>query len=81
MYTNSFNMCYISPFRNTPLAVFNDFDVFFKNLLGNYPGRILSIFIYLIGVSLGGFIIYLASYYLKKLVNKEDKLCQKEQLS
>lgn len=76
-----FNMCYISPFRNTPLAVFKDFDVFFKNLLGNYPGRILSIFIYLIGVSLGGFIIYLASYYLKKLVNKEDKLCQKEQLS
>ena len=57
-----FNMCYISPFRNTPLAVFKDFDVFFKNLLGNYPGRIISIIIYLIGVSLGGFVIYLVIY-------------------
>lgn len=70
-----FNMCYISPFRNTPLAIFKDFDVFFKNLLGNYPGRIVSIIIYLIGVSLGGFVIYLASYYIKKLIyNKKEGL-------
>lgn len=77
-----FNMCYISPFRNTPLAVFKDFDVFFKNLLGDYPGRIISIIIYLIGVSLGGFVIYLVSYYLKKLASKkEGKIWRKKQLS
>jgi hypothetical protein len=77
-----FNMCYISPFRNTPLAVFKDFDVFFKNLLGDYPGRIISIIIYLIGVSLGGFVIYLVSYYLKKLASKkEGKILRKKQLS
>lgn len=77
-----FNMCYISPFRNTPLAVFKDFDVFFKNLLGNYPGRIVSIIIYLIGVSLGGFVIYLISYYLKNvIIKKEGKLWRKKQLS
>ena len=77
-----FNMCYISPFRNTPLAVFKDFDVFFKNVLGTYFGRIVSIMIYLIGVSLGGFVIYLVSYYIKKLIyNKERNVCQKEQLS
>lgn len=77
-----FNMCYISPFRNTPLAVFKDFDVFFKNLLGNYPGRIVSIIIYLIGVSLGGFVIYLISYYLKEvIIKKEGKLWRKKQLS
>ncbi len=77
-----FNMCYISPFRNTPLAVFKDFDVFFKNLLGNYPGRIVSIIIYLIGVSLGGFVIYLISYYLKDvIIKKERKLWRKKQLS
>lgn len=77
-----FNMCYISPFRNTPLAVFKDFDVFFKNLLGNYPGRIISIIIYLIGVSLGGFVIYLVSYYIKELASKkEGKIWRKKQLS
>ena len=77
-----FNMCYISPFRNTPLAVFKDFDVFFKNLLGDYPGRIISIIIYLSGVSLGGFVIYLVSYYLKKLASKkEGKIWRKKQLS
>ncbi len=73
-----FNMCYISPFRNTPLAVFKDFDVFFKNLLSNYPGRIISIIIYLIGVSLGGFV----SYYIKELTSKkEGKIWEKKQLS
>ena len=54
----------------------------FKNLLGNYPGRIVSIIIYLIGVSLGGFVIYLISYYLKELASKkEGKLWRKKQLS
>ncbi len=69
---NGFNMCYISPFRNTPLAVFKDFDVFFKNLLGDYPGRIVSIIIYLIAVSLGGFIIFVIEYYIIKLIKKKN---------
>lgn len=74
-----FNMCYISPFRDTPLAVFKDFDVFFKNLLGNYPGRIVSIIIYLIGVSLGGFVIYIVTYYLKKYIyNRKGLVWEKE---
>ena len=77
-----FNMCYISPFRNTPLAVFKDFDVFFKGILGEYPGRIVSIIIYLIGISLGGFVIYLVSYYIKKIIfDKEKNVCRKKQLS
>ena len=69
-----FNMCYISPFRNTPLAVFKDFDVFFKNLLGIYVGRIVSIIIYLFAVGLGGFVIYLVAYYIKNAINKGKKL-------
>lgn len=71
---NGFNMCYISPFRNTPLAVFNSFDSFFEAHLGLYFGRIVSIHIYLFAVILGGFVIYLISYYLKKLLSKNKKM-------
>lgn len=58
----SFNMCYISPYYNTPLAVFSDFDVFFQGVLGRYPGRVASILIYLIALMLGGLLIYAVSY-------------------
>ncbi len=69
----NFNMCYISPFYNTPLAVFKDFDVFFKNALGIYTGRIVSIIIYVIAIALGGFAVYSASYGIKKLTNNARK--------
>ncbi len=62
-----FNMCYISPFYNTPLAVFKDFDVFFQGILGQLGGRIVSIIIYIIAVILGGFIIYIISYFVKRI--------------
>ncbi len=65
-----FNMCYISPFYNTPLAVFKSFDEFFEGALGYGAGRILSIIIYIIALMLGGFIIYSASYLIKKAVKK-----------
>lgn len=61
-----FNMCYISPFYNTPLAVFKDFDVVFQGLLGRYIGRIVSIIIYIIALVLGGGLIYGASWFVKK---------------
>ncbi len=59
----SFNMCYISPFYNTPLAVFSGFDAFFQKLIGQLPGRIVSVLIYLVAVALGGFLIYSIAYY------------------
>ncbi len=68
-----FNMCYISPFDTTPLAVFDSFDKLFMELMGQYPGRIVSICIYLFAVSLGGFAIYSASFGIIKLVNKIKK--------
>ncbi len=61
-----FNMCYISPFYNTPLAVFSDFDVFFQGVFGQYFGRVISILVYIIALALGGFIIYSVSYCAKK---------------
>ncbi len=61
-----FNMCYISPFYNTPLAVFKDFDFFFQGRLGRYPGRIVSIIIYIIALVLGGGLIYGTSRFVKK---------------
>ncbi len=61
-----FNMCYISPFYNTPLAVFSSFDAFFQGLLGQFPGRILSILIYVIALALGGLIVFGVSYAAKR---------------
>lgn len=59
-----FNMCYISPFYGTPLAVFKDFDIFFESFLGVYPGRIVSVLIYIVALVLGGGIIYVASWFV-----------------
>ncbi len=69
----SFNMCYISPFYNTPLAVFSSFDRFFQGLLGQYPGRILSILIYILALVLGGLIVYTGSYFVRTWVTKAKK--------
>ncbi len=61
-----FNMCYISPFYNTPLAVFSSFDVFFQGLLGSIPGRILSIAIYILALILGGGVLYIISWFARQ---------------
>ncbi len=61
-----FNMCYISPFYKTPLAVFSSFDSFFMENLGALFGRIISILIYIFAVSLGGAIVYYSSYLISK---------------
>ncbi len=66
-----FNMCYISPYYNTPLAVFSSFDTFFQGFMGQYPGRVLSILIYIASVALGGFLIYAAAYFVKKKLQKD----------
>ncbi len=66
-----FNMCYISPFYNTPLAVFSSLDNFFEGALGYLPGRILSIIIYIIAIILGGFIVYGVSYLIKAKISKK----------
>ena len=68
-----FNMCYISPFRNTPLAVFSSFDTFFESHLGYYAGRIISILIYLFAVVLGGVVVYSLSYLVKHLISKRKR--------
>ncbi len=75
-----FNMCYISPFYNTPLAVFKDFDVFFKNALGRYLGRSVSALIYIIAIVIGGFLVYGASFGVKKFICsiKSKKMAIKE---
>ena len=73
-HTNGFNMCYISPFRNTPLAVFSSFDLFFESHLGFYIGRIISILIYIIALILGGFVVYIISYFIKYLISKKQKI-------
>ncbi len=66
-----FNMCYISPFYNTPLAVFSSFDVFFQGILGQYPGRVLSILIYIFALALGGLILHTVSCYcVRKIRNR-----------
>ncbi len=66
-----FNMCYISPFYNTPLAVFKDFDRILQAAMGQLPGRILSACVYILGVSLGGFILYFAVYCIKRACIKK----------
>ena len=53
-----FNMCYISPFYNTPLAVFSSFDGFFQGIWGQYGGRVVSIAIYILALVLGGAALY-----------------------
>ncbi len=70
---DGFNMCYISPFYNTPLAVFKDFDVFFQDILGKYFGRIVSVFIYILGVCLGGFAIYSAEWAICLGIERKTK--------
>ncbi len=70
---NDFNMCYISPFYNTPLAVFSDFDKFFQASLGQSAGRIVSILIYILALILGGFVIYITSYFIKAAIGKRQK--------
>ncbi len=66
-----FNMCYISPFYNTPLAVFSDFDVFFKGIFGQYLGRVISVLIYLVALVLGGLILHTISYYSIRRMRKQ----------
>ncbi len=67
-----FNMCYISPFYRTPLAVFSSFDSFFMENLGELVGRIASIIIYIIAVALGGLIIFSASHFISKAVRSKS---------
>lgn len=66
-----FNMCYISPFRNTPLAVFKDVTEFLQKHIGEYLGRIIVNIIYIILVPVAGFIIYLVEYFIKKGLTKK----------
>lgn len=66
-----FNMCYISPFYNTPLAVFKDFDIFFKGLFGQYPGRIVSVLIYILALALGGLLLHTVSYFTVRRIKKQ----------
>ncbi len=69
----NFNMCYISPFYNTPLAVFSSFDEIFKGMLGELPGRIVSIAIYVVALIVGGLLVYTVSYFIKrKLTVKKE---------
>ncbi len=70
---SDFNMCYISPYYNTPLAVFKDFDVFFQGVMGEYLGRIVSILIYILGLALGGLIVYGTSYFIKRKIHNKRK--------
>ncbi len=63
-----FNMCYISPFYNTPLAVFKSFDAFFEDALGMLPGRLVSICIYVVSLALGGCLLYSVSYAVKRRI-------------
>ncbi len=65
-----FNMCYISPFYRTPLAVFSTFDSILMDSLGQYIGRIISVIIYITALLLGGFMVYSIAYFTKKLVKK-----------
>lgn len=70
-----FNMCYISPFRNTPLAVFKDVTQMLQNLFNEKSsdmlsfGRLIVNIIYILVVPVGGFIVYSGSYGVKKLVS------------
>ncbi len=69
-----FNMCYISPFYHTPLAVFSDFDIFFEGIFGQYPGRIVSILIYIVALALGGLIIHTISWYsIRRLSRRTER--------
>ncbi len=68
----SFNMCYISPFYPTPLAVFSSFDTFFQGILGQYPGRIVSALIYVVALVLGGFILYFVAWLFKGRTRSAD---------
>ena len=69
-----FNMCYISPFRNTPLAVFSNVTEALQKLFGEEKkdilsfGRMIVNGIYVLVVPVGGFIVYSASYGVKKLI-------------
>ncbi len=67
---SDFNMCYISPFYNTPLAVFSSFDKALEGQLGYTAGRILSVCIYIVAIMLGGFIVYSASYFIKSRLKR-----------
>ncbi len=68
-----FNMCYISPFYGTPLAVFKSFDSVFEEALGVFPGRIVSIGVYLLALVLGGLLVYLASYFIQRLAARRTE--------
>ena len=69
-----FNMCYISPFRNTPLAVFSNVTEALQKLFGEEKkdmlsfGRMIVNGIYVLVVPVGGFIVYSSSYGVKKLI-------------
>ncbi len=68
----SFNMCYISPYYNTPLAVFSSFDTILQGVLGQYGGRIFSILIYLLALVLGGGLIALVACLIVKRVCRKQ---------
>ena len=75
-----FNMCYISPFRNTPLAVFKDITLLLQKLFGENPdaifsfGRIIMNTVYVMVVPIGGLILYAISLFIKWIVGLIIKL-------
>lgn len=79
-----FNMCYISPFRNTPLAVFKDVTVFLQKLFNEDTnaifsfGRLIVNMIYIMVVPIGGLIMYLLSLFVKWLVSIVSKKNKKD---
>ncbi len=68
-----FNMCYISPFYNTPLAVFKEIDVLLQRVWGQYPGRILSISVYIAAIAVGGFVLSLLSSFVSTKLHGKDR--------
>lgn len=64
-----FNMCYISPFRDSPLIIVKDVTPIIRQYLGDILGRVVAGALYSVAVAAGGFVVYLANYYVIKLVN------------
>lgn len=75
-----FNMCYISPFINTPLAVFKQITEYLQIHLGEYVGRIIVNALYVLVVPIGGLIIYIIEYFVKKLFNKNKKVVEETEI-
>ncbi len=70
-----FNMCYISPFRNTPLAVFKDITLALQKMFGEDEssmlsfGRMIVNTIYVMVIPIGGLILYGLSLFIKWIVS------------